>query len=179
MSKIEELIDEIQNYVESCKYQALSTTKIVVNKEELLDLLRELELKTPEEIKKYQKIISNRDAIIKDAQDKADQIIEDAQHQAKEMVEENAIMQQAYTKANALIEDTNSQAQDIIDRATEDANTIRVSAVNYTTDLMSSLEQVLGDAKESFEDRFRGLQSSIENYHDVVKHNLAELKENE
>ena len=42
----------------------LSTTKIVVNKEEIEELLRELRLKTPDEIKRYQKIISNKDAIL-------------------------------------------------------------------------------------------------------------------
>ena len=35
MSRIEQLIDEIEEYIDSCKYQPLSTTKILVNKEEL------------------------------------------------------------------------------------------------------------------------------------------------
>ena len=45
-SRIEQIIEEIEEFVESCKYQPLSTTKIVVNKEELEELLRELRLKT-------------------------------------------------------------------------------------------------------------------------------------
>ena len=36
-SRIEQIIEEIEEYVDSCKYQPLSTTKIVVNKEEMLD----------------------------------------------------------------------------------------------------------------------------------------------
>ena len=71
-SRIEQIIEEIEEYVDSCKFQPLSTTKIVVNKEELEELLRELRLKTPDEIKRYQKIISNKDAILADAQAKAD-----------------------------------------------------------------------------------------------------------
>ena len=38
MSRIEQLIDEIEEYIDSCKYQPLSTTKILVNKEELEEL---------------------------------------------------------------------------------------------------------------------------------------------
>ena len=38
-SRIEQIIEEIEEYVESCKYQPLSTTKIVVNKEELEKLI--------------------------------------------------------------------------------------------------------------------------------------------
>ena len=78
-SRIEQIIEEIEEFVESCRYQPLSTTKIVVNKEELEELLRELRLKTPDEIKRYQKIISNKDAILADAQSKADNIIAEAQ----------------------------------------------------------------------------------------------------
>ena len=66
-SRIEQIIEEIEEYVESCKYQPLSTTKIIVNKEEIEELLRELRLKTPDEIKRYQKIISNKEAILQDA----------------------------------------------------------------------------------------------------------------
>ena len=73
-SRIEQIIEEIEEYVESCKYQPLSTRKIVVDKEEISEYLRELRLKTPDEIKRYQKIISNKDAILEDAQQKADAI---------------------------------------------------------------------------------------------------------
>ena len=41
-SRIEQIIEEIEEYVESCKYQPLSTTKIVVNKEELEELTEKL-----------------------------------------------------------------------------------------------------------------------------------------
>ena len=44
-SRIEQIIQEIEEYVDSCKFQPLSTTKIVVNKEEIEELLRELRLK--------------------------------------------------------------------------------------------------------------------------------------
>ena len=83
-SRIEQLIDEIDEFIEGCKFQPLSATKIVVNKEEMEEYLRELRLKTPDEIKRYQKIISNKDAILEDAQTKADALIADAQTKAQE-----------------------------------------------------------------------------------------------
>ena len=58
MSRIEQLIDEIEEFVESCKPQPFSQTKIIVPKDELFELLTELRLKTPDEIKRYQKIIA-------------------------------------------------------------------------------------------------------------------------
>ena len=54
-SRIEQIIDEIEEYIDrDCKYQPLSTTKIVVNKEHLEELLRELRLKTPERLVRTQ-----------------------------------------------------------------------------------------------------------------------------
>ena len=44
-SRIEQIIDDIDEFIESCKFQPLSTTKIIVNKEEIDELLRELRLK--------------------------------------------------------------------------------------------------------------------------------------
>ena len=124
-SRIEQIIEEIEEYVDSCKYQPLSTTKIVVNKEELEEMLRELRMKTPDEVKRYQKIISNKDAILADAQSKADGIIADAQAKAQELVSQHEVMQQAYAQANDTISKANKQAQEILDSATTDANNIQ------------------------------------------------------
>ena len=74
-SKIEQLIGEIEEYIDSCKFQPLSNTKILVNKEELEELLVELRLRIPDEIKKYQKIISNQDAILNEARAQADAMV--------------------------------------------------------------------------------------------------------
>lgn len=64
MSKIEQIITEIEEYIDNCKFQPLSTSKIIVNKDDIDELLAELRLRTPDEIKKYQKIIANKDAIL-------------------------------------------------------------------------------------------------------------------
>ena len=54
-SKMEQIIEEIEEYIDGCKFQPLSSTKIIVNKEELEELIAELRAKTPEEVKRYQK----------------------------------------------------------------------------------------------------------------------------
>lgn len=47
MSRIEQIITEIEDYIDSCKFQPLSNTKILVNKEEIEELLVELRLRIP------------------------------------------------------------------------------------------------------------------------------------
>lgn len=175
-SRIEQIIEEIEEFVESCKYQPLSTTKIVVNKEELEELLRELRLKTPDEIKRYQKIISNKDAILADAQAKADSLIAEAQAKTKEMVSQHEVMQQAYAQANEIVTQATAQAQEIIDNATMDANEIRMGAIQYTDDLLANAESIIGHTLDSYTTKYDGLINSLQECYDVVRTNRAELE---
>ena len=121
-SRIEQLIDEIEEYIDNCKYKAFSTDIIMVNKAEIDELLRELRMKTPEEIKRYQKIISNKEAILNDAKQKAQELIDNATVQTNELISEHQIMQQAYAQANEIVELATKQAQEILDNATTEAN---------------------------------------------------------
>ena len=168
-SRIEQIIEEIEEYVDSCKYQPLSTTKIVVNKEEIEELLRELRLKTPDEIKRYQKIISNKDAILEDA------LIADAQNKAQELVTQHEIMQKAYAQANETINAANRQAQEILDSATQDANSIRLSAITYTDDMMANIGSVLTQTLEDAGGKYKGFIDALQACMDVVNHNRQEL----
>jgi ABC-type transporter Mla subunit MlaD len=174
-SRIEQIIEEIEEYVDNCKYQPLSSTKIVVNKEELEEMLRELRLKTPDEIKRYQKIISNKDAILADAQAKADSLIAEAQKRTQEMVSQHEVMQQAYAQANETISNANKQGQAILDAATTDSNNIRMSAIAYTDDMLENLSQIMGTTLSDAGEKYKSFISSLQSCYDVVNKNRNEL----
>lgn len=174
-SRMEQIIEEIEEFIDSCKYQPLSNTKIIVNKEELEELLTELRLKTPEEIKRYQKMISNKEAILADAQAKADSIIAEAQIHTEELVSEHQIMQQAYAQANEIVMVATNQAQEILDKATEDANNIRVAAIQYTDGILNDLENIIGHAMDTTRARSDSLLASLEECYNVVTANRNEL----
>ena len=170
-SKMEQIIEEIEEYIDGCKFQPLSSTKIIVNKEELEELIAELRAKTPEEVKRYQKIISNKEAILADAQAKADQIIAQAQVQTNELVSEHQIMQQA----NEVVMIATKQAQEILDNATNEANSLRVSAMGYADDQLHEIEEVLSNSIETSQARYDSLISSLQGFLDVVTKNRAQL----
>lgn len=175
VSRIEQIITEIEEYVDHCKFQPLSSTKIVVNKEELEEMLRELRMKTPDEIKRYQKIISNKDAILADAQAKADQIVADAQAKADRIVSESEVMQKALEQSNHLIDQTNAQAQEIIDNATTDSNNIRMSAIAYTDEMLDNLEQIMSHTLDTVGTKYGNFMNSIRSCYDIVTKNRREL----
>lgn len=174
-SGIEEIIEEIEEYVDECKPSAFSPSKIIVNRDELESLLEELRTKTPEEIKRYQKIISNKEAILADAQNKADAIIAQAQIQTNELVSEHQIMQQAYAKANEIIMLATKNAQDMLDKATEDANSIRLGAITYTDDLLNTIESVISNSMETTQARTETFMQTMQGYLDIVVANRQEL----
>lgn len=174
-SKMEQIIEEIEDYIDGCKPSPISRNKILVNREQLEELLSELRTKTPEEVKRYQKIISNKEAILADAQAKADQIIAQAQIQTNELVSEHQIMQQAYAQANEVVMIATKQAQDILDNATNDANNIRMSAIAYTDDMLKNLEASLTGAIETSKARSESLIGALQGFLDIVTANRAEL----
>ena len=173
-SRIEQIIDDIEEFIDSCKYQPLSNTKIIVNRDEIDELIKELRLKTPDEIRRYQKIISNKDAILEDAQSKADAIIADAQAKAQELVTQHEIMQKAYAQANDTINAAN-KAQEILDSATQDANSIRLSAITYTDDMMASIGSVLNQTLEDAGGKYKSFIEALQTCLDVVNQNRQEL----
>ncbi len=174
-SRIEQIIDEIEEYIGSCKYQPLSTTKIIVNREEIEDLLRELRLKTPDEVKRYQKIIANKDAILEDAQTKADAMVAQAKATTDEMLSEHEIIQQAIEQANEIVEAATQQANEILTSATEDANAIRTGAIQYTDEMLSTLQVIIGNTIDNAGAKYGNLLKTLQDCYDVVNTNRGEL----
>ena len=165
-SRMEQIIEEIEDYIDGCKTSAISRGKILVNREEIEELLTELRTKTPEEIKR---------AILADAQAKADQIIAQAQIQTNELVSEHQIMQQAYAQANEVVQIATKQAQEILDNATNEANNLRMSAMAYTDSQLKSIEDILTGSIETSKARYDNLINSLQEFLDVVSSNRAQL----
>ena len=147
-SRIEELIDEIEEYIDTCKYKAFSTDIIMVNKAEMDDLLRELRMKTPEEIKRYQKVLANTEAILADARSKAEELIKNATAQTTELVNEHEIMQ---------------------------ANNMKAAAMQYTDDILANLENILKQSIEISTRDYNTLVGNLQEIDHVVTSNRAEL----
>lgn len=175
-SAIEDIIDELEEYIDSCKPSSIfSDSKITVNRDDIENLLEELRTKTPEEIRRYQKIISNKEAILADARAKADQIIAEAQITTNELVSEHQIMQQAYAQANEVVMIATKQAQEMLDAATKDANDIRTGAIAYTDQLLKSVQDVLTSSIDTTRSRNEQYLKTMQGYLDVVVANRTEL----
>ena len=174
-SKIEQKIDDIYGFVESCKMQKLSTTKVVVPKNELYDLLDDLRREMPEEIQRYKKVLKQRDAILADAEKKAAQILADAKEQYEAMLEENNITQEAYQHAEHTLQEANTEADTIVDEAHAQAEEIGAGAIYYTDELLEKAEKSIRSAYETFAKQARELEAVLQDHLDILADNRSEL----
>ena len=135
----------------------------------------ELRLRIPDEIKQYQKIISNQEAIINEAHTQANAILADATAQTNELVNEHEIMQKAYAEANRVVEEAQQQAQAIVDSAAVDANSIRQGAIDYTDDMLRSLQTIMSHTMEESRRHLEAFNASLQSTYDIVTANRNEL----
>ena len=130
---------------------------------------------TPEEIKRYQKIISNKEAILNDAREKAQALLNNAEVQTNELISEHQIMQQAYAQANEIVELATQQAQDILDRATMEANGMRTSVMQYSDRMLANLETIIKQSIEFATKDYNKLVGDLQEIDSVVTANRADL----
>ncbi len=128
---IEQLIDALEDKIDSCPTIPL-WGRGIIDKDELLDMIQDIRMKFPDEMKQAKWVKEERQRIISDAQKEAASIIKAAEDKIAAMVNEHDITQQAYEKANQ-----------IVDSAQTNAREIRLGANQYADDVLRALEEEL------------------------------------
>lgn len=128
---IEQLIDALEDKIDSCTTIPL-WGRGIIDKDELLDMIQDIRVKFPDEMKQAKWVKEERQRIISDAQKEAAGIIKSAEEKIATMVNEHDITQQAYEKANM-----------IVDSAQKNAHEIRLSSNQYADDVLRALEEEL------------------------------------
>lgn len=178
-SRMEQLIEEMEQYIASCKPQAFSKENIIVDRYHMEELLDELKRRTPEELKRYQKIMAQKDAILDDARSKAEALVNKATVQTNELVSEHEIMQQAHARAQEVETLARQKAQELVDAAAAEANAMRMAAVQYTDELLANIENLLAHSIQTTTGQYENMLTSLNQYRDVVINNRQELRGDE
>ena len=175
---IEDMIDEIEIFVENCKYQPLSQTKVVVVKDELMNMLNELKLRLPTEIERSNKIMRNKDLILAEARTRSDAIITESVNEANRMIDQHEITRLANIRSEEILEMARNQAQQIVDQASDEANEIRLGAMYYTKDKLTEMRDIFTKVHDMEKENYRTLIESLENDTYVVETNMSEMEAN-
>lgn len=173
---MEQLIEEMEQYIASCKPQAFSKENIIVDRYHMEELLDELKRRTPEELKRYQKIMAQKDAILDDARSKAEALVNKATLQTNELVSEHEIMQQAHARAQEVELLARQTAQELVNEAAAEAEAMRTAAVQYTDELLANIENLLAHSIQTTRGQYDNMLTSLNQYRDVVLNNRRELR---
>lgn len=173
---VEDMIDEIEVFIDNCKYQPLSSNKIIVPKDELEQMLNDLKLKLPSEIERCKKIMRNKEAILASARTRSDAIISESVNEANRLVDQNHITELANVRANEIVENARAEAQQIMDNANAEATEVRLGAMNYTKQKISEIRSFLAATLEAENENYHNLIDNLENGVYTLDSNLNEVE---
>ena len=107
------LIDELQEIVEGAFTLPLSGGKTVVNTDRIREIIDEMRINLPQEVRQAKNIAADRTNIIAKAKEEAEDIVQRAEERAKTMVSQNEIVRQAQKKADEIIFNANNESAKI------------------------------------------------------------------
>ena len=165
--KVLDLLEEFENRLEGISALPL-TNKIMIDRGEFLDLIREINILLPEEYQHVKWIRSQKNQIIDDAQKNASSILQKAKSQENQILinardEEERIMIDVKEKMdqllneNKLVELAEEKAKVIIDEAEKFADDIKNSGYEYVENLLNNLGLNLQDMMGKVESNIKEL----------------------
>lgn len=108
------------------------THNVVVDEDQMLDIIDQMRITIPEEVKKAQQLLNQGDRILAKAEEKAIRTTALAEEKAVQMTSEDSLLEEAQRRADKILE-----------QARADAEATRVEADNYVVDTLANLEDEL------------------------------------
>ncbi|MCG8501015.1 MAG: ATPase [Firmicutes bacterium] len=130
------LIDALEDVVESGVSVPFSG-KSIIDGQEMLDLIEEIRLKMPDDLKQAKWVKEERQRILLEAQKEANHIIKEAESKIISLIDEHEITKKAYEQAN-----------EIVANAQKNAREIRLGTKEYADDILANLEKTIQNTLE-------------------------------
>lgn len=155
------LIDRLEELFNESKAVPL-TRNVMVDEDKMLDIIDQMRIAIPEEVKKAQQIITQKDRFLAQSQEEANRTVEIARQKAEDLVHRDMIVVEAQRRADQIV----SQARADAEATRRDADEYVVAALNH---LQSELEKLTNQVRNGIrtveEDQARrapGTQSTLE-----------------
>jgi hypothetical protein len=133
------LVDRLEELVDHGSRVPLSR-KIAIDEEMFLNIIDQMRITIPQEIRLAKEIQAERDKYVAQAHDEAGQVIAQAREDAARMLDEHQLRKEATV-----------QAELILKRAREDAERIHAGADEYAETRLKELDQMLEQWRASIQ----------------------------
>ena len=140
------LLETLEEMLENSKTIPFSN-KGVIDKEEMLEIIKEIRLKLPDELKQAKWVKEERQRILVEAQKEADDIVKEAENRIISMIDEHEITRKAYEQKAEIIETANEMSREI-SKGTKD----------YADSILGNIETALQNALETIQNNRRELK---------------------
>ena len=140
------LLETLEDLLENSKGVPFSS-KCIVDKEEALEIIKEIILKLPDELKQAKWVKEERQRILVEAQNEADEIIKEAENRIISMIDEHEITRKAYEKKVEIIETANEMSREISKGTKE-----------YADSVLAGIEVALQDAMKVIQNNRKELK---------------------
>ncbi len=134
------LLERIEDIIEDASKFPLSS-KVMIDKEEVLEVINEIRLKMPDEINRASWVAKERQRILNEAQNEAEELVSKVTEQQKTLIEESEITRQAKKYADQLIQE-----------AEQKANEMKSGAYDYSDEILSKLQEKIREINNIIED---------------------------
>lgn len=124
-----QLIDRLEELFNDAKALPF-THNVVVDEDRMLELIDQMRIAIPEEVKKAQQVMAQRDRVMAQAQEEANRTVQLAREKADQMVQKEMIAQEAQRRA-----------EQIVSQARAEAEATRADADNYVVDTLMQLQE--------------------------------------
>lgn len=124
------------------------THNVVVDEDRMLDIIDQMRVAIPEEVKKAQQLLAQRDRIVAQAQEEANRTLAIAREKSDQLVERDAIVQAAQARAEQVL----AQARAEADKGRQDAD-------SYVIETLTRLEMELDRSLSQVRNGIHTLQS--------------------
>jgi len=129
------------------------TRNAVVDEDKMLDIIDQMRVTIPNEVKQAQQILSQRDRFLAQAQEEATRIVALAREKADQMVEHDSIVKSAMTRADQILAQARADAQ----ATRRDADDYVIEGLQHMDSEITRLQtQVRNGLRKLEEDRLRG-----------------------
>jgi len=125
------LIDRLEELFNNSRPIPL-THNVIVDEDKFLDIIDQMRIAIPEEVKKAQQVFSQKDRVMAQAQEEANRTLQLAREKADTLVEKEA-----------LVQDAQRRSSQIVDQARVDAENIKIGADQYALDILMGLQTEL------------------------------------
>ena len=136
------LLETLEDIIERSRSVPF-TEKGIVNKEETLEIIKEIRLKLPDELKQAKWIKEERERILEEAQREADGVVKEAENRIIAMIDEHEITRKAYEQKAEIIETANEMSREINKGTKEYADSILANLESAINDVSVSLNEAI------------------------------------